>query len=414
MNPILANSTWTNDLTQDRFMNRLVASGLVAAMVAAWPGAARAQYGYPSGYRGYGWGGWGSTPQGSIARGLGYFNMGRGAFNEDTAVARSINTDTVMRWNQYTYLSQREAASRYGARLKALHARVDRERGRIQDRLRNHPTNRDITDSDALNVLVDELEDPAVAGSSLSTINTPLESRLIQEIPFKVASEGMTICLDEMTMSEQWPLALRVDAFRPEREGLRKAVLAALEEDKNGDLEPKTIEALQAAIDRFRFKFQELVPPSSPDYVPAQDRIKAMAGITKMLYSPRVEEILAELEKYQGTTLGELLSFMRAFNLRFASANSFRQRQLYLKLYPLLLDQVNRVQGATAVADAGRKVEDDAGRAAPGANGAGRAAPDTAENLGTKAVDGLKSAATDFFKDMDWKHLTGPSKPKAQ
>ena len=41
-----------------------------------------------------------------------------------------------------------------------------------------------------------------------------------------------------------------------------------------------------------------------------------MAGLTKMLYSPKVEEILAELEDYQGTTLGELLSFMQAFNLR--------------------------------------------------------------------------------------------------
>lgn len=171
---------------------------------------------------------------------------------------------------------------------------------------------------------------------------------------------------------------------------------------------------LEAAIDRFRFKFQELVPPSSPDYVPAHDTIKAMAGITKMLYSPRVDEILAELEKYRGSTLGELLTFMRAFNLRFAAANSFHQRRIYLKLYPLLLDQVNRVQGGAAVADAGRKVEDDAGKAARAVDGAGRQAVDAAENVGKKAIDGLKSAATDFFKDMDWKHLTGPSKPRAQ
>jgi hypothetical protein len=280
--------------------------------------------------------------------------------------------------------------------------------------LRNRPTDRDITDSDALNVLVDELEGPAVAGSSLSTIKTPLESQLIQEIPFKVASEGMTICLDQMTMNEQWPLALRVDAFRPEREGVRKAVLTALDEDKNGDLEPKTIEALQAAIDRFRIKFQELVPPSSPDYVPAHDTIKAMAGLTKMLYSPRVEEILAELEKYQGTTLGELLSFMRAFNLRFAKANSFRQRRIYLKLYPLLAQQVDGQPGDPAVAGAARKIEADAGGAAGAVEGAGRQAVADAENLGTRAVDGLKSAATDFFRDMDWKHLTGPSKPPAQ
>jgi hypothetical protein len=395
----------------DDFMKRLVVSGLLAIAIISWPQAARAQYGYPSGYGGYGWGGWGSTPQGNIARGLGYFNMGRGVYNEDTAVARSINTDTVMRWNQYTYLSNREAATRYGARLQAEHARVDRARARIQDRLRNHPGDRDITDSDALNVLVDELESPAVLGSSLSTIKTPIDPRLIQEIPFKVASEGMTICLDQMTMNEQWPVALRVDAFRPEREALRKAVLKALAEDKNGDLEPKTIEAVQAAIDRFRVKFQELVPPSSPDYVPAHDTIKAMAGLTKMLYSPQVEEILAELEKYRGTTLGELLSFMRAFNLRFAKANSFRQRRIYLMLYPLLAQQADAAQGAGVAAEPGEKPGADAAKAVGAVDGAGRNTIDTAENLGNKAVEGLKSAATDFFRDMDWKHLSGSPKP---
>ena len=31
-----------------------------------------------------------------------------------------------------------------------------------------------------------------------------------------------------------------------------------------------------------------------------------MAGLAKMLYSPKIEEILAELEDYGGTTLGEL------------------------------------------------------------------------------------------------------------
>ena len=32
-----------------------------------------------------------------------------------------------------------------------------------------------------------------------------------------------------------------------------------------------------------------------------------MNGLTQMLYSPQMEKILAELEDYQGTTLGDLL-----------------------------------------------------------------------------------------------------------
>jgi hypothetical protein len=387
-------------------MLRILAVAIAIGFMALCPVEALAQYGYPAGYGGYGWGGWGSTPQSSLARGLGYFNLGRGAYNENTAVARSINTDTVMRWNQYMYLSHVAAANRYHARLQAEKYHINELRAELHDQLRNHPSNRDITDSDALNVLLDEILNTSVAGLSLSQIKMPVKPELIQEIPFKFASEGMTICLDQMTLKDTWPLALRVEVFRPEREGLRKAILTALEEDKEGDLEPKTIEAVSAAIERLRLKFQELVPQSSPEYVPAHDTIKAIAGITKMLYSPRAEEILAELEKYQGTTLGELLSFMQAFNLRFAAANSYHQRQLYLKLYPLLAGEANSALAARSTSAPPAA----AGAVQNGQTGPGQAVR-TAENLGDKAFDGLRSAAVDFFKDMDWKHLNVSGKP---
>jgi hypothetical protein len=303
-----------------------------------------------------------------------------------------------MRWNQYAYQSHVTASNSYRARLLARRTSINRARAETQEQLRDNPSNRDITDGDALNLLLGDLTN--AANSSTRRITTPLRHELIPEIPFAYASEGITICLDRMTMNEQWPLALRVEDFKPERESLRKAVQVALEEDKKGDLEPATVEAVQAAVDRFRLKFEKLVPPTSPDYIPAHDTIKAMAGLTKMLYSPKVEEILAELEDYQGTTLGDLLSFMQAFNLRFAPANSFRQRQIYLKLYPMLAEQANGSQGSSNVGQAAQAVE-----------GAGSQAIGTAEDLGTKAVDGLKSAAVDFFKDMDWKHLTGKSTP---
>ena len=125
-------------------------AAIAIAISSILPGNCPAQYGYPGGYGGYGWGGWGSTIQGSTAAGLGYFNMGRGAYNEQTAVARSINNDTYLRWNQYMYQSQQHANNLYHQRLRAEHMRVDKARAAIQDRLRNHPEERDITDGDAL------------------------------------------------------------------------------------------------------------------------------------------------------------------------------------------------------------------------------------------------------------------------
>jgi len=379
-------------------MIRTIRLTIVVVAVLSAAGEARAQYGYgyPYGYGGYGWGGWGSTPGSSMVRGLGMFSMGRGLYNLNTAQARSINTNTAMRWNNWLFQATQANAERHAARVKAKEERTIKLQAEIQDRLRNHPEQRDITDGDALNVLLDVLLNPATADTSLQQIKTPLRHDVIHDIPFEYASEGMTVCLDRMTMDGQWPLALRVEAFGPERERLRKAVAAALEEDKEGNLEPETIQAVQAAIDQLRLKFEKIVPQDSPDYIPAQDTIKAMNGLTKMLYSPMMEKILAELEDYQGTTLGDLLGFMQAFNLRFAPANSYRQRQIYLRLYPMLAEQANSgslgsgVGGVSAVASG----------AVNTAEKAGGAAIKTVENVGGDAIDGLKSAAIEFFRGM--------------
>ena len=110
-------------------MRKSTCAAIAIAIYAISPGNARAQYGYPGGYGRYGWGGWGSTIRGSTAAGLGYFNMGRGAYNENTAVARSINNDTYLRWNQYMYLSQQHANNLYHQHLRAEHMRVDKAQG---------------------------------------------------------------------------------------------------------------------------------------------------------------------------------------------------------------------------------------------------------------------------------------------
>ena len=86
-----------------------------------WPSGASAQYGYgyPRGYGGYGWGGWGHTVQGSMARGLGMFNMGRGVYNVDTAQARSMNVNTAMRWNSAVWQGQMVKNRMYKATVRA-------------------------------------------------------------------------------------------------------------------------------------------------------------------------------------------------------------------------------------------------------------------------------------------------------
>jgi len=385
-------------------MKRFTFVWSTALMLSMCSGTARAQYGYGRG--GYGWGGWGGTAQGSIARGLGMFSMGRGMYNMGTSEARSINADTAMRLSSFMFQSNMAAGRRYRARVKAAQALTDKEQKAIQDRLRNHPETRDITDGDALNVLLDTLLNPAVADRSLQYIKTPLRPEVIADIPFEVATEGLTVCLDSMTMEGQWPIALRDEAFRPQREALRQAVQDALKQDEQGNLEPETVNAVGTAINSFRLAFEKRVPENSPDYIPARNTLKAMAGLTRMLDSSKIEKVLAELEDYQGTTLGDLLAFMQAFNLRFGVANSYRQRMIYTKLYPMLAEQANGnlVTSTGGVAAA-------ATSAVGTVEGLGNTAVADTESLGTRAIDGLKSAATDVFKDLGWDSLWGGSSP---
>jgi hypothetical protein len=356
----------------------------LAVVLAIWPGAARAQYGWG----GYGWGGWGGgTSAGGFGRGLGMFSAGAGIYNRNTAEARSMNATTAMRWNSFIFQGQQAANKRYQTRLKARLANTNKAYDEIQDRLRNNPNTLDITDGDALNVLLDVLLNPATADQSLQLIKTPLRAEVIANIPFEVATECITVCLASMTKDEEWPLQLRGEFFRPEREALSQAIQNALKEDETGDLQPETIDAVQKAITNLRLKFVKQVPQDAPDYVEAQNKIKAMAGLIKMLDSSKIEKILAELEDYQGTTLGDLLAFMQAFNLRFSPANSYKQRQIYQKLYPMLAAQANGTLGGLSTA---------------GVTGAATQAVGAAADLGEKAAGGLKAAAIDVFKDLGW------------
>ena len=177
-------------------MLRPIRFAFILAAVLTAASEARAQYGYGRGYGGYGWGGWGSTPGSSMARGLGMMNMGRGMFNVDTAQAHSINLTTAERWNNAMYRAHAAAGNRYAAKEKKNREDINKADSEIQDRLRNHPNARDVTDGDALNVLLDVLLNPANADIALQQIKTPLRPDSIANIPFELASEGMTVCLE--------------------------------------------------------------------------------------------------------------------------------------------------------------------------------------------------------------------------
>ena len=140
-------------------------AALTIALAVGHSTTARAQYGYyPRGYGGYGWGGWGggaTTLGGSVARGMGVYAAGAGVYNQQTAQARSINANTAMRYNQYMYESEKEATREQHAALsEQRQPTTNRAYDEFHEELRDHPDQHDIQMGDALNVAVEEIEDP--------------------------------------------------------------------------------------------------------------------------------------------------------------------------------------------------------------------------------------------------------------
>lgn len=317
----------------------LVALGLAAAL--SFPaGQCHAQWGYGryGGYGGYGWGGWGagSTPAGSIAQGLGMFAVGAGVYNEKTAVANSINTDTVMRWNQYVYEAQKEATRQYYGRRDANLARNRDAYNANLERINSNPSPRDIEQGDALNAILDQLSDPRIPPSTLRGIDAPLDAATIRQIPFQNAVAAITVSLEGLRDASKWPARLRDPRLEPERKDFDRLVAQARKELQEGQLGSDTLEQLRGVANRINEKLTETPLSNQREDRDALNFARTLLALTRMLERPQIEEVLNELRNVEKTNLGNLLGFMRTFNLRFGPATTPEQRNAYAELYPTM------------------------------------------------------------------------------
>lgn len=330
-------------------------AALAALALTAMHGTpARAQWGYPGGYGGYGWGGWGGggeTVQGSIARGLGAYAAGAGYYNLQTAQAASINTDTVMRWNQYLYESQVTANRNERIRNEQRRAGIVQAHEQIFNRLRNNPDQRDINSGSALNVALEEINDPRIYSKTLEAAKVRLGGQTIRDIPFNYASAAITTSIHQI--SQDGPPQALVNDPRFEAEVAALRVLGKeIREKINSGEEPDQKVVAQAieGVNKLEAKVDATLPRNSRERVQADRYLKSVHGLLAMMQTPALELLLAGVEKRPDATLGELLQFMNAFNLRFGVANTPRQREVYSMLYPKLVSLRDQIAPALASA----------------------------------------------------------------
>ena len=315
----------------------------------------------------YGGGFWGgefgaSTVQGDAARGAGMFAMGMGRYNLDTAQANSIDADTLMRWNQYIYESRLEGARVWRQRQARLEERQKTNLDAIQQRIRNAPNSVDITTGNAPNVALDDLTAPRTFQKVVyEGSKVKIGGDLIREIPFQYAAAAISISVQQLTQGPA-PAPLRREEFAADLERL-KAVADELrkESEETGSDRPETIQKAKDQVVALRAKVEAVFPRTSQEFRDANRYLKALYGFASMLESPAIDVLLAGVDKRPDATIGELLAFMSAYNLRFGVAQTPRQRQVLLSLFPMLTKlRDETMTGPTTVAPATTIVVGDA------------------------------------------------------
>jgi hypothetical protein len=303
-------------------------------------GSAQAQF-YGGGYWGGGYGGYGgagSTAQGSILQGQSMYAMGMGRYNVETAQARSINSNTAMRWNQYMYQSQLESNRIYHEHEQAKQARGKADYKAIKDRLRDNPTSADIASGAALNRAMEELVNPKVFEKAVYYGHKmKIGGDSIRKIPFQYASAGISASAYQLTHGGAPKVIKEDEKFAADREKLRALAAEIRKEGEElGSPKPETIKRAKEQLMATKAKVEASFPQSSQERRDALTYIKALFGLASMLETPAISVLLAGVENRPEATVGDLLGFMTAYNLRFGASDNATQREIYVALYPML------------------------------------------------------------------------------
>src|SRR5208283_3834581 len=149
------------------------------------------------------------------------------------------------------------------------------------------------------------------------------------------------------------PAALRTPEFEADRDALKALDQQITEQIADGrDPDPATVERLLAVIYAAEEKSAKIFPRNSRARNEAHRYLKGLHGLVGMLKTPAIDVILSGVENRPDATLGELLNFMTAFNLRFGVASTPQQRQIYNTLYPKLVQLRNEIAPALATSAA--------------------------------------------------------------
>ncbi len=286
----------------------------------------------------------GSTPQGDILRGQGIAAMGMGQFNLSTAMANSINTDTMIRWNEYVYQSLKLDLHEKYLHRKASQERYSSQEGKTKKRILETPDQVDLRKGDALNYVLMQLIDPRITQSTYRNAVVNLPGETIRKIPFFYGPRMATFSMERLIGKRDWPLSLRGPDFAPERRNYEKAIDQTIELAIEHKLSGSAVRDVEAAVQGLSDKIDLVITPDRVEELKqARNFVKKLAEVPRILREGAVEKVIAEIDTYPGESVGDLIQFMQRHNLRFGVADSPDENVLYSTLYETLRKQREQV-----------------------------------------------------------------------
>jgi hypothetical protein len=197
-------------------------------------------------------------------------------------------------------------------------------------------------------VAVEEIEDPRVYSKNLEKAKVKIGGELIRDIPIRFAPACITTTIHQIVQGPPPAPLLTSDfdddraAFKELGKELRKCI------DQGETPDPETVKKALAVINAAVAKADQILPRNTKDRNDADKYLKSVHGLLAMLQTPALNILLAGVEKHPEASLGDLLGFMSAYNLRFGQAKTAPQRVAYDRLYPMLVDLRAEVQPALA------------------------------------------------------------------
>jgi hypothetical protein len=286
----------------------------------------------------------GSSLPGHILRGEGVFLSGAGFYNYYSAVGWSIDVNTWIRLNEYLYNAAKHENLENARHRAEVIARNRENYNKNLERIRANPEALDLEKGDALNAVLEQLLNPKIAPSSFRASTVPVPGDTVRSIPFFFGPEDATFSLQRLTAKGRWPVGFRGEELSRERRAYERAVDAALEQQLDGKLSREAIRAVEIALNNLADRLDKVVPPSRDKvYLEAKNYLRRLTAAKELFKRREIERILAEIDKYAGTTVFDLITFMQRNNLRFGVPDLGDERELYPKLYAFLKSQLDQV-----------------------------------------------------------------------